>query len=111
MAWQRPRPERSSIRAFSVAEVDEDQAEILLGGVGADPHLGWEAGVLGRHLDALAHAVVLPAVVEAAQAAALDPARAELGAAVRAAGSNHVRHPILAAVEREILAQEPDRFG
>src|SRR5262249_23652202 len=85
VARQGRRPERSSIAAVSPAEVGEDQPEILLAGITADPHLAGEAGVLGRLLHALAGLIVFPAVVEAADAVALDPAGRELRASVGAA--------------------------
>src|SRR5207253_10957977 len=80
--WQWGRPEHSSIAAFSVTEIGEDEAEVLLDGVALDPHFAGEAGVLGGLLDALAGAVVLPAVVDAAEAVPLDPAGRELRATV-----------------------------
>jgi hypothetical protein len=98
------RPERSSIAAFSIAQVSKDQAEILLDRIALDLDFAGEARILGRLLDALAGGIVLPAVVEAADAVALDPARTELRAAVRAAELEQVRRVVLAAVEREVLA-------
>src|SRR5205823_1301990 len=111
VAWERL--ERSSIAAFSVAlaQVGEDQPEILLGGVALDLDFAGEGGVLGRLLDALARAVVLPAVVEAANAVPLDPAGAELRPPVRAAGRYQVGVAALIAIERVVLTHDPDRFG
>src|SRR5262249_19805123 len=85
-----------------------DQAQVLARGVALDLHLGRERGILGGHLDALTAAVVLPAVVEAAQAVALHPAGAELRAPGRAAEGDDVGHTPRAAVEREILADDTD---
>src|SRR5262249_5387419 len=110
IARQRRRPERSSIAAFTIAQVGENQAEILLRRVAADLHFAGEAGVLGGLLDALAGAVVLPAVVEAADAVALHPAGAELRAAMGAAERHQVRLAGLAAIEREVLAHHADGF-
>src|SRR5579885_3308238 len=96
---------------IAVTEVGEDEAEVLLGGVAADAHLGREGGVLGRHLHALAGGVVLPAVVEAADAVALHPAGAELGAAVGAAEGEEVGSAALAAIEGEVFAHDADGHG
>src|SRR5262249_9722563 len=90
------------------AQIGKDHAEVFLGGIARYSHLGREAGVLGRLLDALARAVVFPAVVEAAQAVALHPAGRELRAPVRAARRHDVRCAALAAVEGEVLAHGAD---
>src|SRR5262249_25020584 len=79
---------------------------VLLHRVALDAHLAGEAGVLGGLLDALAGAVVLPAMVEAADAVALHPPGAELRPPVRAAEVHEVWRAALAAVEREVLRQE-----
>src|SRR5205814_972423 len=92
-------------------QVGEDEPEVLLGRIAPDAHFGGEAGVLGGLLDALARGVVLPAVVEAAQAVALHPARRELRAAVRAAEVHEVGDAALTAIEGELLAHDRDRFG
>src|SRR5439155_7915262 len=84
------RPERSSIAAFSISQVGEREAQVVAHRVALDPHLAGEAGVLGGLLDALAGAVVLPPMIEAANAVALHPAGAELRPAVRAAGVEQV---------------------
>src|SRR5262249_41085276 len=111
-------PARAGSGRASIAQVGEDQAEVLLRGVALDPHLAGEAGILGGLLDTLARPVVLPAVVEAADAVALHPARAELRAPVRAGKVDQVGlwtrrywsvQP-LSPVEREVLAHDADRF-
>src|SRR5262249_19767964 len=100
-----------SIAAFSaIAQVREDEAEVLLARIALDPDLLREAGVLGRLLDALAAAVVLPAVVEAADAVAFHPARRELRAPVRPAVGEQVRCAGLPAIERVVLAHHADGF-
>jgi len=111
VARQRRWPERSGIAAFGIAQVGEDEAQILLARIARDPHLAGEAGVLGGLLDALAGAVVLPAVVEAADAVPLDPAGAELRPPVRAAERHHVRRAPLVTVEGKVLTHDADRDG
>src|SRR5947207_346592 len=59
---------------------------------------------LGRLLDALAGAAVLPAMGEAADLVAFDPTSRELGPPVGAAESDHVGNAGRAPVQREILA-------
>src|SRR5207244_2921155 len=102
--FERRRPERSSIAAFSIAQVREDQPHVLPRGIRAQPHLLRQAWILARLLDALAAGVVAPAVIPTAEAVALDPADGELGAAMGAAEVHHVGRAVLAAVEGEALA-------
>src|SRR6516165_395728 len=59
-------------RRLAVAEIAEDQAEMLAGRIGTDLHLAGKARFLGRLLDALAGAVELPAVIDAADGVVLD---------------------------------------
>src|SRR5437879_2409026 len=96
--------QRLERRRLALTQVGEDQPEILARGIARDVHLGREARVLGGHLDALAGAVILPAVVEAAETVPFHPARAELRPPMRAARRDHVGRAVLAAVEREVLA-------
>src|SRR5207247_1197543 len=62
-------------RGLALAQVDEDQTQIFLRGKAPNADPLTERLRLGRLLDALPAAVVLPAVVEAAQLIALDPPR------------------------------------
>src|SRR5262249_18951596 len=89
----------------------EDEPQVLLGRITGDLDSGGEARIFGGHLDALAGGVVLPAVVEAADTIALDPAGRELRAPVRAARRDDVRGATLAAVEREVFAHDANRPG
>ena len=68
------------------AHVGPDNAATLLAGVGGDAHLVLEValGGLGRHVDAVAVHVELPAVVDAAEAVLLVPAEEEAGPPVGA---------------------------
>src|SRR5262249_50153951 len=64
---------------------------------------------LARLLEAAAGHVVQPAVVHAAQAAVLEPAVAEIGAAVRAVPREQPRAALLVAEQDEVLAQQAHR--
>jgi len=78
-------PEARQRRRLALPQIGEDEAQVLLGRIALDLDFGREGGVFGGHLDTLAGAVILPAVVEAPDAVALDPAGRELRAPVRAA--------------------------
>src|SRR5205823_2359033 len=108
VARERRRPERSSVVAFKVAQVGEDEAQVFLARIALDLDFLGEAGVLGGLLDALAGRVILPAVVEAAEAVPLDPASAELRPPVRAPELQQMRAAALAAVEGKVLAHDAD---
>src|SRR5581483_8840057 len=92
----------------TLTQVGEDEAQVLLGRIAADADLSRKGGVLGRLLHALACVVVLPTVIEAANAVALDPACRELGAAMRAAERQQVRLAAFTSIEREVLAHDTD---
>src|SRR6185312_15201996 len=90
-------------RRLALAEIGEDEAEIFLDRIGRDADLGGEGRALGRLLHALPGAVVQPAVIEAAQAIALDRAERQRRLAVRAAVGEEMRRAALAAIEGEEL--------
>src|SRR5581483_5031289 len=92
----------------TLTQVGEDEAQVLLGRIAADADLSRKGGVLGRLLHAFACVVVLPTVIEAANAVALDPACRELGAAMRAAERQQVRLAAFTSIEREVLAHDTD---
>src|SRR5262249_5632409 len=98
-------------RRLTLAEIGEDQAEVLARRVDRKPDLAAETLQLGRLLDALAAAVVLPAVVDAADVVVLDPAEMHHRAAVRAALGDHLRLAGVPAIERVVLAHDADRPG
>ena len=75
----------------------------------SDVDFGGKTFILAGLLDALARTVVLPAVVQAADAVAFHPASGELRAAVGAAEVNQMGRALLAAIERELLAHHLDR--
>jgi hypothetical protein len=98
-------------RWLAIAEKREDQAEIFAGRIGANPHLAGEACLLGGLLHALAGAVELPAVINAADGIVLDPAQMDRRAPMRAAIVDDPRLTRCAAVERVVLAHDADRLG
>ncbi len=98
-------------RRFAFAEVGEDQPHVLARRVTFRRHLAREVRILRGHLDALAGAVELPAVVQAAQRIAFDPAEMQRRAAMRAAIVEHLGAARFAAVERVVLAHDADRPG
>ncbi len=67
-------------------EIGEDEAEILAHGPGGDAHPVCEAVALRRLVDAAPLGVVFPAVIEAADALALDAPDREFESAVGAGG-------------------------
>ena len=97
------------LRRLPLAQIGEDQAQILAGRIAADLYLVAEGLGLGRLLHAPATAVILPAVIEAADVLALDPADMKRHGAVCAPGVDHVGGSALTAVQGEILAHDAQR--
>src|SRR5579872_1069810 len=97
-------------RRRTVAQIGEDQAEIFAHRVGPQPDLAGEPRLFRRLLDALPVAVVLPAVIEAADGIAFDISGRQCRTAMAAIGIDQVRRSGLAAVERETLAQNLQRL-
>ena len=64
---------------------------------------------LGRRLQALAGHVEQPAVERAAQAAVLEPAEGQVGAAMRAMAVDQAVAALLVAKQHQILAEQFDR--
>src|SRR5438105_869912 len=92
-------------RSLAVAQISEDQAQVLDDRIALDLDLWRERRIFQRRLDTLARSVVLPAVVAAADLIAFDPADRKLCAAVSAALLYQVRRTSLfAPVKREVLA-------
>src|SRR5206468_9132357 len=73
-------------------------------------YLAGKSRVLGRLLDALARAVEFPAVIEAADIVALDPAEVHQRAAVRAAVIKNLGAPRVAPIQGEVLSHDADRL-
>src|SRR5262249_41950280 len=82
----------------ALAEIGEDEPQMSPRRIAADPHLAGEPRFLGRLLDALPAALEFPAVIDAADVVALDPAQMHLRAAMRAAVIDDLRMPGLAAI-------------
>ncbi len=78
--------------------------------VGRCPDLVAEGILLRRLLDALAGRVEAPAVIKAADRVALDPARHQRHVAMHAARRHDLRATTLAAINDEILAEDPQRL-
>ena len=87
--------------ALAFAEEGEDQTEIFLRRPAANFYFLGKAVVFGRLLDALAGAVVFPAMVETADAIVLDPADRQLRAPMGAAEIDNVRRAARAAIKRK----------
>src|ERR1700731_3407397 len=70
--------------------------------------LGVEIGIGGRHVDAAAVGVEFPAVIDAADAALLDAAEPEIGAAVRTVLIDDANHAARVAKREQLLAHHDD---
>ena len=94
-------------RRLARPHIGEQDAALLDHRIGLLPDVGAEVGAvrLGRRLQAFAVDVEQPAVEGAAQAAVLQPAIGEIGAAVRAAAADQA----VAAVARRGTAPGPRR--
>src|SRR5204862_2071182 len=64
-----------------------------------------------RLLDALARTIEFPAVINAPDGVAIDPAKMHLCAAMRTSIIDDLRVSGLAAEQGVVLAHDPDRFG
>src|SRR5262249_40830518 len=92
------------------AKIGPDQPEVLPHRIALDPHLAGKPSVLGGLLDTLAGLIILPAMVEAADAVPLDPPGRELRPPVRAAEVHQVRLSSLAPVQRVVLTHDAQRL-
>src|SRR5580692_5173532 len=97
-------------RRLAGAEIAEDEAQIFARRIGAQLHLAGKARFLGRLIDALAGAIELPAMIDAADGIFLDPAEMQRRAAMRAMVVDDLCNPRMAAIERKILAHDADRL-
>ena len=99
-------------RRLARAHIGEQDAALLHHRIGLLPDVGAQVAALrlGRRLQALAVDVEQPAVEGAAQAAVLQPAIGEIGAAVRAGAVEQAVAALLVAEQHEVLAQQPDRL-
>ena len=86
--------------------LDHDRVALLAHALAEHAAVG-----LGRRLQALAVDVEQPAVEQAAQAAVLEAAVGEVGAAMRAAAVEQAVPAALVAEQHEVLAQHAHRLG
>ena len=112
--WRAGRDEAVELgkgRRLAFAEIGPEDAALLDHGIGALPDVLAELRVLrlGRRLEALAGGVEQPAVEGAAQAAILQPAEGEIGAAMRAVAIDQAVAAALVAEQHEVLAEQLDR--
>jgi hypothetical protein len=97
-------------RRLAAPEIGPHDAAVLDRRIGDGAHLALELAArrLGRHVDAAAGHVELPAMVDAAQTAFLVSPEEERHPAVRAVFLEHA-HPAVRVAERdEPLAEQPD---
>jgi len=99
-------------RGLALADVGEDHAALLDHRIGRllDAGAQLAGGGLGRGLEAVALGVEQPAVEGAAQAAVLEPAEGEVGAAVRAVAVEHAELAVLVTEQDEVLPHELHRL-
>ena len=97
-------------RRLPAAHVRPDHAAGLPARIGALTHLVPEVALSGlaRHVHAAPAHVVLPAVVDAAQAAGLVPSEEQRGSAVGAVFLHETNAPLGVAEDDQILAQQTD---
>ena len=70
---------------------------------------GNDLKLFARHFDALAGGVVLPAVIDAADLVAFDPAGVQHRATMGAATADEMRRAARTAKERQVLGQDTER--
>ena len=94
------------------AHIGEQDAALLDDRIGLLLDVGAEVAVvrLGRRLEALAVHVEQPAVKRAAQAAILEPAVGEVGAAMRTVAAYQAIAATIVPEDHQILAEQADRF-
>ena len=99
-------------RRLARAHIGEQDAVLLHHRIGllADAVAHAAAFRLRRRLQALAADVEQPAVEGAAQAAVLQPAEREIGAAMRAGAADQAVAPLAVLEDHEVLAEQPHRL-
>ena len=98
-------------RRFALAHIGPYRAAFFLHRIGLHRHGIAELALLGRLVDALAVHVEQPAVIEAANAAVLDSAIAEIGAAMRAVALDQAKTILVVAEQDQVFAHDADRQG
>jgi hypothetical protein len=91
-------------RSRALAKINEDKAQVFLGGIAANFDFAREGNAFRRLFDALSCAVVFPAVIKTPDALALNPTCRELRPAMGAAKSHGIGLSGFAAIKRKILA-------
>ena len=99
-------------RRLARAQIGEQDAAPLDHRIGRLPDVGAEVAVvgLGRRLQALPLDVEQPAVEGAAQAAILQPAIGEVGAAMRAAAADQAVAALVVLEDHQVFAEQPHRL-
>ena len=99
-------------RRLARPEIGEQDAALLDHRIGFLPDVGAEIAVvrLGRRLQAFAVDVEQPAVKGAAQAAVLQPAIGEIGAAMRAVAADQAVAAFVVLEDHEVFAEQPHRL-
>jgi hypothetical protein len=97
------------LRRVAVAEIREDQPQIVARRVRANGDFIAKRGPFGRLFETRAVGAETPAVVKAAQRVAVDPTGGELGAAMRTTRVDHDRSAARATIQREILTHDAQR--
>ena len=100
-------------RRLALAHIGEHHAGALDDRIGGVPDLVLVAALrrLRRLLQTAAGDVEKPAMIEAAQPAILDPAVAEIGAAMRAVEAEQAGAAAIVAEQHQLLAEDLDRLG
>jgi hypothetical protein len=99
------------LRRGAGTEIGEDQTEVIARRIGADRDFSAKCRAFGGLLETCAVGAEAPAVIEAANRLAVDPAGRELRAAMRTARIDQDRCAGRAAIEREIRFHDAQRRG
>ena len=103
--------EAAQRRRLAVAEIREDQAEILLRRIRTQNDFARESRIFAGLFQARAVGAELPTVIAAADRVALHPAGRELRRAVRARKLGDAHRAGAAAVHGQLLVQDAHRIG
>src|SRR5437660_3988641 len=94
--------------AFS--QIGEDKTQIFLSRATPNFYFFSELGIFGRLLHALPGTVILPTVIEAADAVSLNPTDGKLRAAMRAPEVNDVRSRAFATIKCKLFSHDLNRY-
>ena len=98
------------VRRLALTQICENEPQILANRIAPNTRSFCRRRVLGRDLNALPRAIVLPAVKTTTNLIALDPPRRKLHASMRATKRDQVWCSGFAAIECEVLAHDAERF-